>query len=99
MSREGWRHRGTRRFRYVDAQDRPIKDPEALERVRELAIPPAWQDVWISPSLGARLQATGIDAPGRKQYHQVFVENRGLPTGSWRGAIEGGKVVQSDRTT
>jgi DNA topoisomerase I len=67
-SRRGWRRLGRRRFRYVDARDRPIVDAEQLERIDALAIPPAWRDVWISPSPRARLQATGIDAAGRKQY-------------------------------
>jgi DNA topoisomerase-1 len=67
-SRRGWRRLGRRRFRYVDARDRPITDEEQLERIRALAIPPAWTDVWISPSPRARLQATGVDGAGRKQY-------------------------------
>jgi DNA topoisomerase-1 len=68
MSRRGWRRLGRKRFRYVDARDRPITDEEQLERIRELVIPPAWEDVWISPSPRARLQATGVDAAGRTQY-------------------------------
>ena len=43
-------------------------DEERLERVRALAIPPAWRDVWISPNPRADLQATGVDAAGRRQY-------------------------------
>jgi DNA topoisomerase-1 len=66
--RGGWRRLGTRRFRYVDSRGRPITDEEALERVRGLAIPPAWTDVWISPNAGAKLQATGVDSAGRRQY-------------------------------
>ena len=66
--RGGWRRLGRRRFRYVDARGAPIVDEEQLERIRSLVIPPAWEDVWISPNAGARLQATGIDAAGRKQY-------------------------------
>ena len=66
--RGGWRRLGSRRFRYVDARGRPINEEEALERVRSLAIPPAWEDVWISPNAGAKLQATGTDAAGRRQY-------------------------------
>jgi DNA topoisomerase-1 len=66
--RGGWRRLGSRRFRYVDAQGRPIEDEEALERIRSLVIPPGWTDVWISPNAGARLQATGVDAAGRRQY-------------------------------
>jgi DNA topoisomerase I len=66
--RGGWTRLGRSRFRYVDRAGRPVDDEEALERIRELVIPPAWQDVWISPNPRARIQATGIDAAGRKQY-------------------------------
>jgi DNA topoisomerase-1 len=45
-----------------------IEDPEVVARIRELAIPPAWRDVWICPDPAGHLQATGIDAAGRKQY-------------------------------
>jgi DNA topoisomerase-1 len=65
----GWRRLGSKgRFRYVDAQGRRIADEARLERIRALAIPPAWTDVWISPSARAKLQATGLDAAGRRQY-------------------------------
>jgi DNA topoisomerase-1 len=65
----GWRREGSKRsFRYVDADGRKITDPAHLERIKTLAIPPAWKDVWISPSARSKLQATGIDAAGRKQY-------------------------------
>ena len=66
--RGGWRRLGRRRFRYVDSRGRQVTDEDALERIRGLAIPPAWTDVWISPNAGARLQATGTDAAGRRQY-------------------------------
>lgn len=66
--RGGWRRRGVKRFRYVDARDRPITDEEQLARIQALAIPPAWEDVWISPNPGAKLQATGVDRAGRRQY-------------------------------
>jgi DNA topoisomerase I len=67
--RIGWRREGSkRRFRYVDADGRRITDEEKLERIRALAIPPAWKDVWIAPSPRTKLQATGVDAAGRKQY-------------------------------
>jgi DNA topoisomerase I len=65
----GWRRAGSRgHFRYVDADGRKITDEESLARIRALAIPPAWKDVWISPSARAKRQATGVDAAGRKQY-------------------------------
>jgi DNA topoisomerase-1 len=70
MARKGgWRREGSRgRFRYVDARGNRITEEEKLERIRGLVIPPAWKDVWISPSPTAKLQATGIDAAGRRQY-------------------------------
>lgn len=68
-TRIGWRRGGSkRRFRYYDADGREIADEQKLDRIRALAIPPAWRDVWISRSANAKLQATGIDAAGRKQY-------------------------------
>jgi hypothetical protein len=68
MARRGWRRLGRKRSRYVDARGVVIADEEQLERIRSLAIPPAWTDVWVSPSPRARLQATGLDSAGRKQY-------------------------------
>jgi DNA topoisomerase-1 len=66
--RGGWRRHGTRRFRYEDSRGRPIADEDALARIESLRIPPAWKDVWISPRAGAKLQATGVDKAGRRQY-------------------------------
>jgi DNA topoisomerase IB len=57
-----------RGFVYLDDQGERIDRPQVLERLRGLAIPPAWQDVWICPDELGHLQATGIDAAGRKQY-------------------------------
>jgi DNA topoisomerase I len=65
----GWRRVGrSGRFRYVDARGNPITDEEQLERIRALVVPPAWKEVWISPNAGAKLQATGVDSAGRRQY-------------------------------
>jgi DNA topoisomerase-1 len=65
----GWTRRGRKgAFRYHDAQGRRIGDAAKIERIERLAIPPAWKDVWISPSGRAKLQATGYDTAGRKQY-------------------------------
>lgn len=67
--KRGWRRKRTGSgFRYVDARGKPIADEEALARIQSLAIPPAWQDVWISPSSRGKLQATGVDRAGRTQY-------------------------------
>src|SRR5919201_6975172 len=70
MARKGgWKREGSRRhFRYLDSKGRRIRDPEKLARIEALVIPPAWKEVWISPSPSAKLQATGIDAAGRRQY-------------------------------
>ena len=57
-----------RGFSYRDAGGERVDDEETLARIRELAIPPAWKQVWICPDPLGHLQATGIDAAGRKQY-------------------------------
>lgn len=62
------RRRRGRRFVYEDARGRRIESPRVLQRIRSLVIPPAWTDVWISPSADSHIQATGRDARGRKQY-------------------------------
>jgi DNA topoisomerase-1 len=62
------RVRRGRGFSYVDDNGERIADPEELLRIGDLAIPPAWQDVWICPDPLGHLQATGIDAARRKQY-------------------------------
>jgi DNA topoisomerase I len=70
MARKGgWRREGSRRrFRYYDSRGDRITDETKLARIESLVIPPAWKEVWISPRPGAKLQATGVDAAGRRQY-------------------------------
>jgi DNA topoisomerase-1 len=65
-------------FAYVDQDGKPVRDPDQLQRIRSLAIPPAWRDVWICPLPHGHLQATGRDAKGRKQhrYHPRWREVR-----------------------
>jgi DNA topoisomerase-1 len=65
-------------FRYVAPGGRPVRDRAALARIRALAIPPAWESVWICPHDDGHIQATGRDARGRKQYryHQRWRELR-----------------------
>jgi DNA topoisomerase I len=67
-----------RGFTYVDQHGARVEDPEVLARVGELAIPPAWREVWICADPLGHLQATGIDAAGRKQYlyHPRWRERR-----------------------
>lgn len=68
MHAPGWtRRRAGRAFAYYDADGVLIKD-ERLDRLRALAIPPAWKDVWICPWPNGHIQATGVDAAGRRQY-------------------------------
>lgn len=73
------RHRHGNAFRYADAKG---KAPGAahLKRITSLVIPPAWKDVWISPFPNGHLQATGVDARGRKQYryHADWTKHRNL---------------------
>jgi DNA topoisomerase IB len=78
-SATGIRRRGRGKgFEYLDGDGRRITEPSVLERIRELAIPPAWQDVWICPYPMGHIQATGTDAAGRKQYryHDRWRERR-----------------------
>ena len=65
-------------FRYVNAHGKSVRDAATLKRIRTLAIPPAWTDVWICASENGHLQATGRDAKGRKQhrYHPLWREVR-----------------------
>ena len=72
------RRRRGKGFQYVDAEGTRVDDPELLQRIHELVIPPAWQEVWICPYPGGHIQATGIDARGRKQYlyHQKWRQRR-----------------------
>ncbi|HKF83896.1 MAG TPA: DNA topoisomerase IB [Solirubrobacterales bacterium] len=55
-------------FSYEDGAREAIADEETLERIRQLAIPPAWKEVWICPDPFGHIQATGYDEAGRKQY-------------------------------
>ena len=57
-----------KRFAYLDPQGKPITNETELGRIRSLAVPPAYTDVWISPLPNGHIQATGRDARGRKQY-------------------------------
>ena len=65
-------------FEYLDSDGRRVTEPSVVERIQELAIPPAWEEVWICPYPMGHIQATGIDAAGRKQYryHDKWRERR-----------------------
>jgi DNA topoisomerase IB len=79
LDKPGYGRRGSGRgFTYLDTGGRPLRDAEAVERIKALAIPPAWKEVWISPDDRGHIQATGVDAAGRRQYlyHQQWREQR-----------------------
>ncbi len=63
---------------YIGPDKKHVRDPETLARIRSLAIPPAWTEVWICPDPNGHIQATGRDAKGRKQYryHPRWSEHR-----------------------
>jgi len=65
-------------FEYLDTEGKTIRHEQRLLRIKRLAIPPAWTDVWICPSPNGHVQATGRDARGRKQYryHERWREVR-----------------------
>ena len=62
------RHRAGKGFRYLGIDGKPLREKAELTRIKALAIPPAWTDVWICPTAQGHIQATGRDAKGRKQY-------------------------------
>jgi DNA topoisomerase-1 len=77
--RPGYRRNSKgKHFEYFDTEGKAIGDEQRLLRIKGLAIPPAWTDVWICPSANGHVQATGRDARGRKQYryHERWREVR-----------------------
>ena len=77
--RTGYQRRAKgKHFEYLDTEGKPIRDEQRVLRIKRLAIPPAWTDVWICPLPNGHVQATGRDARGRKQYryHERWREVR-----------------------
>jgi DNA topoisomerase I len=72
------RRRRGRGFEYIDPGGERVADEETIARIKSLAIPPAWSDVWICLNPRGHIQATGVDAAGRKQYryHDRWRERR-----------------------
>lgn len=65
----GWfRQKNRNIFTYYNTRGERIRDKDKLERIKSLVLPPAWENVWISPKKDGHIQATGIDEKGRKQY-------------------------------
>ena len=75
-------------FKYLTAEGQRVTDGKTLDRIRVLAIPPAWTDVWISADANGHIQATGRDQRGRKQYryHQQWAAARAA--GKFRDGIK-----------
>jgi DNA topoisomerase-1 len=65
-------------FAYLNEDGRPIHNPKVREWIKKIGIPPAWKDVWISPTKNGHILATGRDAKGRKQYryHPAWMSQR-----------------------
>jgi DNA topoisomerase I len=74
------RRRRGRGWSFTDCDGAPITDPELIARIKSLAIPPAWQDVWICPDPEGHIQAIGTDAAGRRQYryHEEWRRRRDM---------------------
>jgi DNA topoisomerase I len=86
-----------RGFKYVDTENRSVRDKDFVRRVRALVIPPAWADVWVSADPSGHIQAVGWDAKGRKQYryHALYREVR--DHAKFDRLIEFGKVLPKVR--
>jgi DNA topoisomerase I len=89
----GIRRTGTTRPRYVDERTGKSPGEAHMARIRALAVPPAWTDVWIARDPNSHVQATGRDARGRKQYryHAEFVAHRA--SDKFGGLIEFGQSL------
>lgn len=72
------RRRRGRGWSFYDCAGTPITDPQEIARLKSLAIPPAWQEVWICPDREGHIQAVGVDAAGRRQYryHEEWRRSR-----------------------
>lgn len=91
------RHRAGKGMFYRNSRGEKVDDERTLARIKSLAIPPAWNDVWIAPTANAHLQATGRDAKGRKQYryHPRWAETR--DKAKYEHVVEFGKALPSIR--
>jgi DNA topoisomerase I len=77
--------------------DKPLKQKAEIERIRKLAIPPAWTNVWICPKESGHIQATGFDIRGRKQYRYHAMWNTLRNETKFHRLYEFGKVLPSIR--
>src|SRR5690606_38191803 len=91
------RRRAGKGWVYLDRRGRKIDDPDTIARIRALAIPPAWDDVWICPDPAGHVQATGRDAKGRKQYRYHNRWNEVRAASKFRGLREFGEALPALR--
>ena len=84
-------------FAYFDAAGNKVRDKDIIRRIRSLVLPPAWTNVWICSSPQGHLQATGIDARGRRQYryHPLYRQVRNQT--KFSRMLEFGKVLPAIR--
>jgi DNA topoisomerase-1 len=85
------------RFRYRDADGKVVRDKATLDRIRHLAIPPAWSGVWISPVANGHIQATGRDQRGRKQYRYHADFRAARDRTKFEHTLEFGKHIEKIR--
>ena len=86
-----------RGFKYVDSENRSIRDKDFVRRVRSLVIPPAWADVWVSADPNGHIQAVGWDAKGRKQYRYHALYRQVRDHAKFDRLIEFGKILPKIR--
>ena len=82
-------------FAYLGTDGKPLRDEPTLARIRALAIPPAWTEVWICPNPRGHLQASGRDAKGRKQYRYHAQWNRERNDGKFDRIVEFGAAFSA----
>lgn len=84
-------------FSYLDKNEEKITDPNHLDRIKALVIPPAWQNVWIAAKSNAHLQVTGIDAAGRKQYKYHIKWTKRRSENKYSNLLKFGKALPMAR--
>ena len=84
-------------FRYISPTGRVVKDAPTLRRIRSLVIPPAWTKVWICPAHDGHIQATGLDARGRKQYRYHPLWRQARDETKFHRMIAFGKILPKIR--
>jgi DNA topoisomerase-1 len=93
------RRRSGKGFTYRGDDGKTVRDTATLKRIRKLAVPPAWTDVWICPLENGHLQATGRDARGRKQYRYHTDFRAARETGKYDHILDFAAVLPRIRET